>query len=53
MTKEQIQESYKIAEDLWTKNNGAIIKDFVSIGIQMALNGEIVYNENGSIQRIE
>lgn len=55
MTKEQIEEAYIIADNNvrefgWDKS--AII-DAVQIGIQMALNREVLYNDDGSIQRIE
>jgi hypothetical protein len=55
MTKEKIEEAYIIADTNVRKfgwHKGAII-DAVNIGIQMALNGEVVYKEDGTIQRIE
>ena len=55
MTKEQIEEAYIIADVNVRKfgwNKSAII-DAVQIGIQMALNGEVFYNEDSTIQRIE
>lgn len=56
MTKEKIQEAYEIASEylldpfIEDKNN---IKDLVQIGIQMALNGEVLYNEDGTVNRVE
>jgi hypothetical protein len=55
MTKEKIEEAYIIADINVRKfgwHKGAVI-DAVSIGIQMALNGEVAYEEDGTIQRIE
>jgi hypothetical protein len=53
MTKENIQEVYKIAEEQLKRDKAVDIKDFVQIGIQVALNGEVLYSDDGSIQRIE
>lgn len=54
MTKEQIQEAYQSAEALIVNSNGKCdTKDLVNIGIQMALQGEVLYNEDGTIQRID
>lgn len=47
MTREQIQETHNMAE-VHFKNNGSI-SDCVQICLQMAINGEVLYNEDGSI----
>lgn len=53
MTKQNIQEAYKIAEEQLKRDKAVDIKDFVQIGFQIALNGEVLYNEDESIRRIE
>ena len=55
MTKELIEEAYIIADVNVRKfgwHKGAII-DAVNIGIQMAINGEVAYNDDGTIEKIE
>ena len=54
MTEEQIQQAYIEAEKyLEGRNKKWSTKCIVQIGIQMALQGEVLYNENGTVQRID
>lgn len=54
MTKEQIQEAYDIAFGHSIDSSRITdIKDFVQIGMQMAINGEVLYDEDGSILYID
>lgn len=59
MTKEQIIEAYTIAEryflesKIYTTYHDEFSKDIIQIGMQIALNGEVLYNEDGTVKRIE
>ena len=61
MTKEQIERAYtearryKEISELYgdERSEEEYMKDFVQIGMSMALNGEVLYSDNGSIHRIE
>tara|TARA_R110002012_G_scaffold307551_1_gene513049 strand:- start:464 stop:640 length:177 start_codon:yes stop_codon:yes gene_type:complete len=58
MTAEKIQEAYRISRSYvhtFYKERGQhnIEKDVVQIGIQMAINGEVSYNEDGTVKRID
>ena len=59
MKKEQIEEAYKIAEEYFENNNAykvyyeELSKDLIQIGAQMALQGEVLFDENNSLIRIE
>ena len=59
MEKKQIEEVYKIAEDYFLNSEKYAVyyeelsKDIVQIAIQYVLNGEVVYNEDGTVKRIE
>lgn len=48
MTKENIQAAYKVALEHTTT-----VEEAVQVGMQMALNGEVCFNEDGSVQIIE
>ena len=61
MTKEQIERAYtearryKEISELYgdKRSEEDYRKDFVQIGMSMALNGEILYDEKGNIIRID
>ena len=55
MTKEQIQEAYSIAKDYINDPSvyPGMIEEVIQIAFQLAINGEVLYNEDGTIQRIE
>lgn len=53
MTKEQIQEAHEIAQRYLKSKHGSNISDYVQIGLQYAINGEVLYNEDGSIIHID
>lgn len=59
MNKQQIQEVYKIAEDYFLNNKKyqvyyeELSKDLIQIALQMCYNGEVIYNEDDSVKRIE
>lgn len=59
MTKEQIQKAYEVAEKYFDNHkdyrlyNHELMKDFVNIGIQMALQGEVIFDSEGALQRID
>lgn len=53
MEKEQIREAYRIAKDYNKGPHGNRVTDYVQIGMQMALNGEVLYHENGRVIRID
>lgn len=59
MEKQQIQEAYKIAEDYFLDNKKYAVyyeelsKDLIQIALQLCLNGEVLYNEDGTVKRIE
>ena len=48
MTKEQIRDAYRIAE-----NKAESLTDAVNIGFQMALNKEVLLDDYGRILRID
>lgn len=54
MKKEKITEAYKQAEQ-YVKDNpdNFDLQGLVQIGFQMAINDEILYDDNGRILRIE
>lgn len=49
MTKEQIQEAHNVALEYLKLPHTVNILNFVQIGMQMAISGEVLYNEDGSI----
>jgi len=59
MKKEQIQQVYKIAETYFMKSKKyqvyyeELSKDLIQIALQICYNGEVIYNEDGSVKRIE
>ena len=59
MEKKQIEEAYKIGVKYFEDSNNYAVyyeelsKDLIQIGIQMALNGEVLFNEDGTVKRIE
>ena len=53
MTQEQIQQAYSVALDYTMANPDYTEQELVQIGIQMAVNGEVFYNEDGSLQMID
>lgn len=54
MTEQQIEQAYLIADDYINNHQDDwTTEDIVQIAIQLCLNGEVFYNSDGTVQRID
>lgn len=53
MNKEKIEEAYKIGTEYFSKLDINEVIDLIQIGIQMALQGEVLFGDNKMISRID
>jgi hypothetical protein len=53
MKKEDIQRAYQIGFDMHPKLSEDQVKNLVQVGIQMAIQQEVIYDDDNSIIRLE